>query len=342
MDTCLGPELNVSDVFSCSFSSWYSSFENLTISSKVLVLPPEVKSYLLADGIVLPEEDNYRSTADTSEDEEDDWDDGNQESQPPKFVEFEATVKQAIEALGGSVFPKLNWSAPRDASWIAFGNTLKCEGLNEILLLLKSSDFITHDLTRPFDCCHDSGTHSSDSVQYELVLREWCSLAQSMEFRVFVKQGVIVGISQRDFTNYFPELKNIAARLPREIQRFHSRHIAGKFTLQNYVFDVYRRATNNYLLIDFNPFGEVCDSLLFSWEELRTRQVDGTQEDIFRYVMQQEGVKPNPYGQYRVPTDVIDIATGSDPQKLVDFLKVEAERQAREDSTKDDTDDVER
>lgn len=33
--------------------------------------------------------------------------------QAPEFPEFSSHVLEAINALGGSVFPKLNWSAPR-------------------------------------------------------------------------------------------------------------------------------------------------------------------------------------------------------------------------------------
>lgn len=33
--------------------------------------------------------------------------------QAPEFPEFTAKVQEAISSLGGSVFPKLNWSAPR-------------------------------------------------------------------------------------------------------------------------------------------------------------------------------------------------------------------------------------
>lgn len=34
-------------------------------------------------------------------------------SKAPEFPEFASTVLEAINALGGCVFPKLNWSAPR-------------------------------------------------------------------------------------------------------------------------------------------------------------------------------------------------------------------------------------
>ena len=35
------------------------------------------------------------------------------------------------------------------------------------------------------------------------------------------------------------------------------------------VFDVYRPAKDRVVLLDFNPFGETTESLLFSWSEMR-------------------------------------------------------------------------
>lgn len=37
----------------------------------------------------------------------------------PSFPDLEKKLSKGIEKLGGAVFPKLNWSAPRDASWIS-------------------------------------------------------------------------------------------------------------------------------------------------------------------------------------------------------------------------------
>jgi len=56
---------------------------------------------------------------------------------------------EIIEDFDGAVFPKLNWSSPKDATWISTTGTLKCETVSEIFLLLKSSDYITHDLSQP-------------------------------------------------------------------------------------------------------------------------------------------------------------------------------------------------
>ena len=55
-------------------------------------------------------------------------------------------MKSAIDSLGGEVFCKLNWSAPRDATWISLGNSLKCTTPAQVYLLLKSSEFVQYDL----------------------------------------------------------------------------------------------------------------------------------------------------------------------------------------------------
>ena len=68
--------------------------------------------------------------------------------QPPSFPDLVEKVTQSIHRLGGAVLPKLNWSAPRDAMWIAPGNSLKCVCPGEVILLLKSSNFIAHDISR--------------------------------------------------------------------------------------------------------------------------------------------------------------------------------------------------
>ena len=54
------------------------------------------------------------------------------ESEPPSFPEFNSQIEEALATLGGAVFAKLNWSAPRDAAWMGVGHSLKCESLTQI------------------------------------------------------------------------------------------------------------------------------------------------------------------------------------------------------------------
>ena len=56
---------------------------------------------------------------------------------------------------------------------------------------------------------------------------------------------------------------------------------------------------------------------------------------MFRYVTDNCGVRPHPYMHYSLPRDVIDLATGEDPAKLIDFLKLKQ----RTEEGSDDSDD---
>jgi hypothetical protein len=128
------------DFKACQFSSWYETFRQgpkpATIKSVVIPLPTEFIDYLLSDGVSLPEGATRVSscipnTADEhwssdEEDENDDQNNGSDETRPQfSFPELTDQVETAIRSLGGSVIPKLNWSAPKDATWMN-GGTLKC------------------------------------------------------------------------------------------------------------------------------------------------------------------------------------------------------------------------
>ncbi|XP_022103990.1 cell division cycle protein 123 homolog [Acanthaster planci] len=327
-------------VLDCSFSSWYPIFKHITIDSHVIPLSKDFLEYLDADGIYLPASPNDEPSNIIEEEEED----GNP-SKIPSFPGLEESIRAAIQDLGGRVFPKLNWSAPRDASWIACGNTLQCTCVNDIFLLLKSSDFITHDLTEPFKHCTDCEQGPQDT-QYELVLRRWCDISEATEFRVFVKNDDIIGISQRDHTNYFPDLGPSAEQIHEEIEDFHDRHIAGNFLDHDYVYDVYRQDKRKFLLIDFNPFGETTDSLLFSWAELNDLDVASTDSqswETFRYVRSAAGIQPSQFLSYRYPVDVLHLTTGVDADRLVDFLRTEMQKPYQQEpttSTQDDSNSV--
>jgi hypothetical protein len=111
---------------------------------------------------------------------------------------LEKEIEQTIAEFGGEVFPKLNWSSPRDASWIAATNTLKCQNVSDIFLLLKSSDFIAHDLAHAYEDCSDAAAEGAEGVRerpetMDLVLRKWFDLAPSMEFRCFVRDNKLIG-----------------------------------------------------------------------------------------------------------------------------------------------------
>ena len=73
--------------------------------------------------------------------------------------------------------------------------------------------------------------------------------------------------------------------------------------------------------MDFNPFGPVTDALMLTWDELSTSG-NNDQPISLRYVESHDGIQPSQYAGYAFPTDVVDLATGSDPNKLIDFIKL--------------------
>uniref|UniRef100_A0A4W6F6F8 Translation initiation factor eIF2 assembly protein n=1 Tax=Lates calcarifer TaxID=8187 RepID=A0A4W6F6F8_LATCA len=319
-------------VVNCQFSVWYPIFKKYTIKSLILPLPQNVIDYLLDDGtlVVSGSDHNTQQTHTNNSDS-----DAEEDIQAPEFPEFTSKVLEAINALGGRVFPKLNWSAPRDANWIALNSSLQCHSLSDIFLLFKSSDFITHDLTQPFLHCSDQD--SPDPVfNYELVLRKWSELIPGGEFRCFVKENKLIAISQRDYTQYYHHILKQEEQICQAIQEFFSQHIQYKFLDEDFVFDVYRDSQGRVWLIDLNPFGEVTDSLLFSWEELTSggeiahQQVShhiNLEGPAFRYTNSEVTVQPSPCLSYRIPRDFVDLSTGEDAYKLIDFLKLTKSQQ---------------
>ncbi|XP_072097931.1 translation initiation factor eIF2 assembly protein isoform X1 [Mobula birostris] len=318
----------------CQFSIWYPLFRQHTIRSVVLPLPQNVIDYLMDDGtLVVSGRTEVPSCSRTNEDSDEE-----QDIQAPEFPDFAAQVQEAINSLGGSVFPKLNWSAPQDAQWIAMNGSLKCRNLSDIFLLLKSSDFVMHDLTQPFLHCTDDSP--DPKIDTQLVLRKWCELIPGGEFRCFVKENKLIGITQRDHTQYYNHVCSQEANILSSIIDFFKAKVQYKFPDEDFVFDVYRDSRGKVWIIDFNPFGEVTNSLLFTWDELTSGHIisEGALAEldapVFRYITSEMTVQPSPYLSYRLPKDFVDLSRGEDAHKLIDFLKLT--RNQAPDSSDDD------
>ncbi|KAJ8384335.1 hypothetical protein AAFF_G00205880 [Aldrovandia affinis] len=334
-------------VVNCQFSVWFPIFKKHTIKSLILPLPQNVIEYSLDDGtlVVSVSEDNTQqsptNTADCDEEEDIQWSDDETTTTvtAPEFPEFNSKVQEAINLLGGSVFPKLNWSAPRDANWIALNSSLQCQSLRDIFLLFKSSDFIAHDFTQPFLHCSDDSP--DPEISYELVLRKWSELIPGGEFRCFVKENKLIAISQRDYTQYYYHISKQQGDISHSILDFFNNHVQYKFLDEDFVLDVYRDSWGKVWLIDLNPFGAVTDSLLFTWEELTsghnlmTNQIEGDSAQhegpAFRYTTSEMTVQPSPCLSYRIPRDFVDLSTGEDAFKLIDFLKLQKSQQEESD-----------
>ncbi|KAK0753253.1 D123-domain-containing protein [Schizothecium vesticola] len=317
------PPVTREHILHCSYDDWFPKYRTSCIRSRIIPLTPEFLAYIREDGIILADDDAPGSKFSSSEppntsstsDDDDDWEptvpsthsyrppsdldsdsDSDSPPAPPKlppnqrFPALHAQITSTIASLGGAVAPKLNWSSPKDATWISrHPNTMKCTSANDIYLLLKSSSFISHDLDHAFDDTVPATTNPP-AFQPVLVLRAFFSPLPSFEFRCFVKDRALVAITQRDL-NHYAFLQSLRAAVVARVRDLFQT-LRFSFPDGSFVFDVYIPGTEGVdgdeydsdqdddgdrlgraRLIDINPWAPRTDTLLFDWGELLTMQV---------------------------------------------------------------------
>ena len=316
-----------------------SRHKRVTFETIVVPLTPAFLSYLRADGILLPPEQSNASQPQESLGDEDESED---EDPLQSWPEVHAAIQSAIHELGGKVYPKLNWSAPKDATWMLATNSMECTTANDIYLLLKSSDFITHDLEQAFVGCEDDP--SEVEIPYVLALRKAVpATVNSMEFRCFVRRRSLMGVCPRDL-NYYDFMESLSLVLEDLICDFFEDKLRDKFPDENFVFDVYIPepvAGGLVRLIDINPWAQRTDPLLFSWLELLTmpepKEITDTDfEDDpwlpeFRFVKRGDPeahtFNAPRYSAHKLPKDVVDAGISGEGG-IRDFLNRWERRQA--------------
>lgn len=302
------PPITAQHILNCSVHSWYTKYRSQTPKSRLIPLTQPFLDYLRSDGIILPPEAPHDGDSGYSDDEED-------PSEP--WHDIHEKVHDTIEELGGKVLPKLNWSAPKDATWISTTNDMECRTPNDIYLLLKSSDFVTHDLEQAFDGCVDIA-----EVPYHLVLRKSFQLNPALEFRCFVRDRKLIAISQREM-NYFEFLFDLRSSFRQKIEQS-----IPDFPDPNFTFDVYIPPPHNKVwLIDINPWAPRTDPLLFSWLELLTMDEEEVNDaefvPEFRLVQRDDPeayqFASTKYSAHKLPKDVVDASMN--PEGMKDMME---------------------
>ncbi|KAI0247143.1 cytoplasmic protein [Lactifluus subvellereus] len=265
------PTLTREDVMTFQFSSWYPTFSALSIKS--------MWSYLEEDGVFVPAGSENLPPSDYDSDDDDDGA-TSPAAKRYAFPELDAQIRAAIDEYG-AVFPKLNFSSPKDAAWLLPSSSpLKCTSPADVYLLLKSSDFVAHDLSARsvFEGCAVGGPQQ-ETYGLELVLRKWFAIDPSREMRAFVRDGVLLGISQRNM-NYY-EFLNEPETQEKIVSRFvayWTAHVKPKWTgPASYTLDVLlTRDLSRFHILDFNPYAPRTDALLFTYDELATLSASAT------------------------------------------------------------------
>ncbi|CAN1233981.1 Cell division cycle protein 123 homolog [Linum perenne] len=316
--------MRVVEVDRCQIQEWYPKFKSASIPTMIHQLPESFVDYLLESGtlqlpISVEDEDALPNRVHNPTDEGDyqvseEGSDDEAEATPPCFPELELKIKKSIQALGGAVLPKLNWSAPKDSAWISSSRTLRCTSFSEIALLLKSSDSLVHDLSHAYDSCCDKLSSSSRPSNFYLALRRWySSMLPEREFRCFVRSQHLVGISQREVTTCYPLILAERSSIRNLIREFFYKQVRLKFESDDYTFDVYVTSDGRVKILDFNPWGAFTLPLLFTWEELEQvtgGELDDDDDDVeLRVVESRCGIRPGL--KTAVPQEFLDAGPGS-------------------------------
>ncbi|KAK6203462.1 D123-domain-containing protein [Scheffersomyces amazonensis] len=347
-------ETSKHEILSCSYSQWYELLKSHTVESKIIKpLPQSFIEYLNSDSIKLPPAHNYDpELVINSDNEYSDWEEDEQEQEDEEagdadvdadadgnkdgdghehqitvsdFQDLHDQIISNIHELGGVVTPKLNWSAPKDAKWMMPDNTIRCDHVNDIYLLLNTSDHIVDDLDYPFASVdlEQDGLNSNDvnvDVEYELVLRKWMDINPALEFRTFIKDNKIIGISQRDL-NHYMYLESLKETIHDKIHNFIYDTVipvlSEKLNLSKYIVDVYiPRPFNKVYIVDINPFTRKSSPLLFTWNELLLIDTLGHDEDNYEFKLVNETnlgrFAKKEYSESQVPYDVVDASMNSE------------------------------
>lgn len=307
----------------CSYSQWSPYFKDFIPESTILrPLPQSFLDYLNSESIRLPPPKYEEPVTANSDNEYSDWEDDNEHNESNPCEEFQELHDQIDHVVGkySAVMVKLNWSAPKDAKWILINNSLRCTSSGDVYLVLNASDHAAHDLDgHIYDECEDKdeGVH----LEPELVLKKWIpDFNPALEFRVFVKNRRILGVSQRD-PNHYEFLQELQSPFHKLIEKFHAKSLSkSKYPLADYILDIYiPRPYNDIVIIDINPFTRKWDSLLFTWHELLEKENNGNFELRLLTETNMGSLSRKEHSENQVPIEVVDALMNS--EAMVELAK---------------------
>ncbi len=107
-----------------------------------------------------------------------------------------------------------------------------------------------------------------------IFIREWVDMKEEFEFRCFMKDKKLVGISQYQYNKRYLEVMNNSKSIEWVIQQFFNRQFKDACKLDDVVFDVFLTqrygfsdVTWEVKLLEINPFYAMTDPCLFDWRK---------------------------------------------------------------------------
>jgi hypothetical protein len=171
-------------------------------------------------------------------------------------------LENAISKMPNGAFIRLGSRSPKD-SWYIHEHGLKVANSKEALsLLLGDSERVLDDLCLAIN----------ENYQPHIWIRQWVDIPKWAEFRCFMQDKKLVGISQYYYKDgSFPEIISSKDSIVWAIENFFI-EFKQIIHLDNVVFDVWVKLkthdnTNVWeiKLIEINPYFELTDPCLFNW-----------------------------------------------------------------------------
>lgn len=173
---------------------------------------------------------------------------------------LELRLDKAMFHFPQGVFVRLGSRSPKDTLEGMLTSGKAFDGQQAIRLLTCGSARIAYDLRAAIKANYNPW----------IFVRQWADIPPDMEFRCFMQQRQLIGVSQYFHKAYFPRLnlEPIRETIRQLLQGFFpvlSKHCP----LADVVFDVEISLNHppEIKLIEINPFNELTDSCLFSWKK---------------------------------------------------------------------------
>jgi hypothetical protein len=274
------------------FQNYFTKFDTIEITSNFL-------EFLNKDSILLDEESLKLI------------DDSIKEHIHELFEEFQ------------SVFIKMDSISCRDCKYIL--EDLQCFKLDEILILLKSSDKIANFLEK-------INSEEDSNIRPKLILKKWYRIDPQYEFRCFIKEGRLIGICQRNidmFFDYEPDqLENIEKIIKEFFMKEDIKEAISKLNNSFLYFDIlYLPNKIKIKLIDILSKKELSQyyteeeienyNLLFNSNEIDQLECNNCE---FRYIKNKDGIVDcgaDDYNQF--PVEIME--AGSNIEDFIEVMK---------------------
>jgi hypothetical protein len=161
------------------------------------------------------------------------------------------SLDYCFRQIGGDrFFVRLGSRSPKD-------NPVEIKEPKDVLTAFGDSERILEDLNLALN----------NNYHPFIFVRKWVDIKRKYEFRCFVKNNKLVGISQYFYREKYYYLDN---PVDRSYIQFQAKNlldeINSKISLKDFVFDICYLPLKSYpLLIEINPFSSWTDPCLFDW-----------------------------------------------------------------------------